>query len=95
MPLLATVLVPVLTLFLRFFIARILIGAGLTIVTYSFVTYEITRLRNLLDQYLHTLPSNILGYVQTMRFDFYISAVFSAYLIVAAVKGAKVFLGKA
>lgn len=76
-------------------VARLLIGAGLTLITFNFINGLCERLESMLRGYLYSLPSDFLYIVQTLKFDFYLSVVISAYSIAGSIKSAKVFLGKA
>ncbi|MCU4601516.1 DUF2523 domain-containing protein [Acinetobacter bereziniae] len=76
-------------------IARLLVGAGLTIITFNVINDLIGRLENLMRGYLYSLPSDFLYIVQILNFDFYLSVLMSAYTIAGSIKSAKVFFGKA
>ena len=90
MPLLVSILVA----FCASFVARIFIGAGLTIFTYKIIFDLVSTLQNKLSDALYSLPADACAYIHILRIDFYISALMSAYGIVAFVKVTKVFVGK-
>lgn len=79
----------------RYLIARLLVGAGLSIISFTFINGLCSRLQNELRGYLYSVPSDFLYLVQILNFDFYLSVVMSAYSLAISIKTAKVFLGKA
>lgn len=88
------ILIQILVAFAASFFARVLLGAGLTIYTYKLISDLVTKLQNQLSTYLYALPSDALAFIHILKIDFYISALMSAYTIVAFVKATKVFVGR-
>jgi len=89
------VLIAVLTLLTRYFIARALVGAGLTVITFTVVNSFVNQLKDMLHGYLYNLPASVFYVVDLLNFDFYLSAVISAYSLAISIKSAKIALGKA
>lgn len=89
------VLITVFTLLARYFIARLLVGAGLTVVTFTIINFYVNQLKDMLQGYLYNLPSNLFYIIDLTNFDFYVSTVISAYSLAITIKSAKVFIGKA
>jgi len=89
------VLITVVTLLARYLIARLLVGAGLTVVTFTVINTYVNQLKDMLHGYLYNLPSNLFYIIDLTNFDFYVSTVISAYTLAISIKSAKVFIGKA
>ena len=89
------VLISVVTLLARYLIARLLVGAGLTVVTFTVINTYVNQLKDMLQGYLYNLPSNLFYIIDLTNFDFYVSTVISAYTLAISIKSAKVFIGKA
>lgn len=89
------VLIAIVTLIARHLIARLLIGAGLAVISFSFINSLCARLENELRGYLYSIPSDFLYIIQALKFDFYLSVVISAYSLAISIKTAKIFIGKA
>lgn len=89
------VLISVVTLLARYLIARLLVGAGLTVVTFTVINTYVNQLKDMLQGYLYNLPSNLFYIIDLLNFDFYVSTVISAYTLAISIKSAKVFIGKA
>ena len=89
------VIIAIVTLIARHLIARLLVGAGLAIISFSFINGLCSRLESQLRGYLYSIPSDFLYIVQILNFDFYLSVLMSAYSLAISIKTAKVFIGKA
>lgn len=89
------VLIAIATLIARHLIARLLIGAGLAVISFTFINGLCAKLENALQGYLYSIPSDFLYIIQALKFDFYLSVVISAYSLAISIKSAKVFFGKA
>ncbi|MCK4109421.1 DUF2523 family protein [Acinetobacter radioresistens] len=89
------VLITVFTLLARYLIARLLVGAGLTVITFTVINSYVNQLKDMLQGYLYNLPSNLFYIIDLTNFDFYVSTVISAYSLAISIKSAKVFIGKA
>ncbi|ENV08272.1 hypothetical protein F966_03335 [Acinetobacter higginsii] len=88
-------LIPLLGLFARYFIARALVGAGLSVITYMVLNSFVQELKDLLQGYFYDIPSNFFYVVHLLKFDFYLSTIISCYTIAMSVKSAKLMIGKA
>ena len=85
----------VLTVLTRYFFARLLVGAGLTVVTYKAINSVVDRLKDMLQGYLNDLPQSVVYVFDLLNFDFYLAVVISAYTLAITIKSAKIFIGKA
>lgn len=85
----------VLTVLSRYLLARVLVGAGLTVVTYTAINSLVERLKDMLQGYLNDLPQSVVYVVDLLNFDFYLAIVISAYSLAITIKSAKIFIGKA
>lgn len=88
-------IIAIVTLLARTFVARLLVGAGLAVVSFTFINDLVTDLQNRLQGYLNDLPSDVLYVIDLLNFDFYLSVLMSAYGLAISIKSAKMFLGKA
>ena len=69
------ILVTILSVFARSLIARMLLGAGLTIFTYNFVDDLVLQAQNEMHGLLNNLPSDIIGLISILK----ISSSFKCY----------------
>ncbi|MFW1838161.1 DUF2523 family protein [Acinetobacter gyllenbergii] len=88
-------LIPLIGLLARYLIARLLVGAGLSIGTYYVLNTFVMQLKNMLEGYLYGIPSQFLYVIHLLKFDFYLSTVISCYMIAVSIKTAKIFVSKA
>lgn len=86
---------PLILFLTRYLIARLLVGAGLTFITFTTINSIVQRLENSLQQYLASLPSSVFYVIDLLQFDFYISVLISCYSMAIGIKSAKIFLAKA
>lgn len=86
------VLASLLTSLLGSAIGRMLTGAGLTLATYVGLSAVISQLQSQVLTNMNSMPSEYLGLIGILKFDFYCSALFSAYTIAAASKAMKTFI---
>lgn len=77
------------------FLARLLLGAGLTLFTYSFVVNMTEQAKDKIATLMNGLPADILGIIGILQVDASISVIMSALSVSAFVKAAKVIVGKA
>lgn len=89
------ILVTILSVFARSLIARMLLGAGLTIFTYNFVDDLVLQAQNEMHGLLNNLPSDIIGLISILKVPQALSVIMSALGIAAFIKTSKVFLGRA
>ncbi|WP_033134810.1 DUF2523 family protein [Acinetobacter sp. MN12] len=88
-------LIPILTLFARYFIVRAITGAGLSVITYMVLNSFVQELKTMLEGYLYGIPSNFFFIIHLLKFDFYLSTIISCYMIAMSIKSAKIMIGKA
>ena len=76
-------------------IARLLIGAGLSVVTFVFINDLVDQAKNAIQGAFLNLPADALAFIQLYKIDQAISIIISALSIAAYVKTAKAFVGRA
>lgn len=76
-------------------IARLLLGAGLSVVTFYFITDLVDQAKNAIQGAFLNLPADAIAFIQLYKIDQGISIILSALAIAAYVKTAKVFVGRA
>lgn len=86
------ILANLLTALLGSAIGRMLTGAGLTLATYVGLSSVVGQLQADLSANLNSIPAEYLGLIGILKFDFYCSALFSAFTIAAASKAMKTFI---
>ena len=90
----AKLLTFILTSLVSSLIARLLLGAGLSIVTYKFINDLVDQAKSAIGSALHSLPSDVLSFIQLLKIDLCLSILMSAIAIAAYIKSAKIFIGK-
>lgn len=85
----------ILTTLISSLIARVLLGAGLSILTYTFINDLVLDAQNAMGTALYSLPANVLALIRLFKIDFALSIIMSAMGIAAFVKSAKIIVGKA
>lgn len=90
----AKLLTFILTSLVSSLIARLLLGAGLSIVTYKFINDLVDQAKFAIGSALHSLPSDVLSFIQLLKIDLCLSILMSAIAIAAYIKSAKIFIGK-
>ncbi|ENV60175.1 MULTISPECIES: DUF2523 family protein [Acinetobacter] len=90
----AKLLTFILTSLVSSLIARLLLGAGLSIVTYKFINDLVDQAKLAIGSALHSLPSDVLSFIQLLKIDLCLSILMSAIAIAAYIKSAKIFIGK-
>ena len=88
-------IIQILMAFAGSLVARLLLGASLSLFTYDFVDDLVTQAQQEMQGLLGSLPSDILGLVSLLKIPQSLSVVMSALGIAAFIKTAKVYLGKA
>lgn len=89
------VLIPILAAFASSLVARMLLGAGLMFFTYTWVDDLVQQAQDQMAGLLGNLPSDIIGLISILKIPQSLGVVMSAIGIVAFIKSAKVFLGRA
>ena len=81
--------------FVSSFIAKLLLGAGLAIFTYSKVDDLVAEAQNRMLGLYGSLPADVLGILGLLKIPQSISVVMSAMALAAFIKMSKTFIGKA
>lgn len=90
----AGALISILIAFASSVVARVLLGAGLAIVTYNFVDDLVSMAQNAMGDLLYSLPSDVIGIISILKIPQGLSVIMSAIGFAAFIKSAKVFLGR-
>lgn len=90
-----TILIRVLIWFTSSLVARLLLGAGLSFISYSFITTLVLQAQIAIGAFLGGLPASVLGLISLMKIPQAISIVISAVGTVAFIKSAKMAIGRA
>ena len=88
------ILVNILIYFASSLVARMLLGAGLGIISYNFIDTLMQNLQDALLAALNGFPADIVGIIGLLRIDFYLSIILSAMTMAAFIKSSKIALGK-
>lgn len=88
------ILIRVLIWFASSLVARLLLGAGLALVSYSFINDLVAQAQNAVGSYIGGLPSDVLGLISLLKIPQAISVVLSAVGIAAFIKSSKLAIGK-
>lgn len=88
------ILIRVLIWFASSLVARLLLGAGLALVSYSFINDLVAQAQNAVGSYIGGLPSDVLGLISLLKIPQAISVVLSAVGIAAFIKSTKLAIGK-
>ena len=84
----------VLTSLISSLIARLLLGAGLSIITYSFINDLVDKAKVAIGTAFNSLPSDVLSLLQLLKIPLCFSVIMSAIGIAAFIKSAKIMIGK-
>lgn len=76
------------------FITRIFVTAGLSVISFVFVNDLVTNAKDAFQASLMGIPSDSLAFIQLWKIDQGISIIFSALMIAAYIRTAKVFIGR-
>ena len=76
-------------------IFRFFVSTGLSIITYYFINDLIDKAKQQVQSAFYGLPSDVLSLIHLYKIDQCVSIIFSALIIVAFVKTAKIAIGKA
>lgn len=90
MPLLAIIL----TSLISSIIARVLLGAGLTFITYTWVTDILDELIAMVQQSINTLPEFTLSFLKLWDVDVNIAMLLSTVQLIIFIKVARLMVGK-
>lgn len=89
------VLIGILRTLIGSLIARMLLGAGLAIFTYTWIQGQISDAQSAVGSLLGSLPSDIVGLIGLAKIPQALSVVMSAIGVAAFIKASKIFIGKA
>ncbi len=89
------ILVTILIAFTSSLVARLLLGAGLAFLSYTWVTDLVEQAQNEMMGLFNNLPSDVLGLISILKIPQALSVIMSAIAISAFIKTSKVFLGRA
>jgi hypothetical protein len=89
------IVITILTAFASSLVAKILLGAGLAIFTYSFVDDLVLQAQMEMTGLLNNLPSDIIGLISILKIPQALSVVMSAMGVASFIKTSKVFIGRA
>ena len=87
-------LIRILVWFASGLIARVLLGAGLGIFTFTFLNDIMSNLKNAILNAMQGFPADITQILGLLQVDFYISIILSALTMAAFIKSSKLALGK-
>lgn len=90
MPLLAMVL----TSLISSFLARLFLGAGLTFITFSWVSEILDGLIEKVDDSLNNIPDFALAFAKLWTIDLCLSMILSTIQIIILINVARVIIGK-
>lgn len=90
MPLLAIIL----TSLISSIVARVLLGAGLTFITYTWVTDILDELIAMVQQSINTLPEFTLSFLKLWDVDVNIAMLLSTVQLIIFIKVARLMVGK-
>lgn len=89
------ILIVVISAIVSSLIARMLLGAGLAILSFNWINDLVNDAISAMQGFLYNLPADIIGILSIIMIPQALSVVMSAYGIAAFVRTAKVFIGKA
>lgn len=88
-------LITILTAFASSLIARLLLGAGLAFISYTFINGLVADAQNAMLGLYGNIPSDIAGVLGLLKIPQALSVIMSALGIAAFIKSSKMALGKA
>lgn len=91
---LAPLLITILTTFAGSLIARLLLGAGLAIFTFSWINDLVADVRIEIATLWGGLPADVLGLASILKIPQAISVLISALVLAAFIKTTKLMIGK-
>lgn len=88
------ILVTILTAFASSLVAKLLLGAGLAFVSYTFINDMVSAAQTQMIGLYGNLPSNIIGVLGLLKIPQALSVLMSAIGTAAFIKSSKLALGK-
>lgn len=89
------ILVVILSAFLSSLVAKVLLGAGLAVVTFYWVNDLVFAAQEQMQGLLYNLPSDVVGLLGILKIPQALSVVMSAIGTATFIRTAKVAIGKA
>ena len=89
------ILITILTAFASSLVARLLLGAGLAFISYTFINDLVSQAQNSMLGLYSNIPSDIMGVLGILKIPQSLSVVMSAIGVAAFIKSSKLALGKA
>lgn len=89
------ILITILTAFASSLVARLLLGAGLAFVSYSFINDLVVQAQSAMQGLYSNIPADIMGVLGILKIPQSISVLMSAIGIAAFIRSSKLALGKA
>lgn len=87
-------LITILTAFASSLVARLLLGAGLAFVTYTWINDLVLNIQLEIGHLFNGLPADFLGLISILKIPQAVSVVISALGLAAFIKTSKVVLGR-
>jgi hypothetical protein len=88
-------LIQILISFAGSLFARLILGAGLSVFTYTQIDSLVADIQMEIGSLLGGLPADLLGLISIMKIPQAISIVISALGLAAFIKASKIFIGRA
>lgn len=88
-------LIFILTSFASSLVAKIMLGAGLAFVSYTFINDLVLQAQNAMLGLYSNIPADIMGVLGILKIPQSLSVVMSAIGVAAFIKSSKLALGKA
>ena len=89
------ILITILTAFASSLVAKLMLGAGLAFLSYTFINDLVGQAQAAMLGLYSNIPANIMGILGILKIPQALSVILSAIGIAAFLKASKVFLGKA
>ena len=87
------ILIKILTMFLGSVVAKVLLGAGLAVISYTFVNDLVAQAQTQMMNLYGGLPSDILGVLGILKIPQALSVIMSAIGTASSIKTAKIAIG--
>ncbi len=87
-------LIIILTAFASSLIAKLMLGAGLAFISYTFINDLVSDAQNAMSGFLGSIPSDMMGLLGILQLPQGLSIIMSAMGTAAFIKSSKLALGK-
>lgn len=88
-------LIVILTAFASSLVAKLMLGAGLAFLSYTFINDLVLQAQNQMLGLYSNIPSDIMGVLGILKIPQALSIIMSAMGVAAFIKSSKIALGKA